>query len=251
MNRLTVCVVIGLFVGSAVCSAQTTIAYTSFEEPVVSGFFYTDTLDPATDHELINNSGEPPVQYTGVDGELGFQSFYTNSLDSVGLINKLVGVTDAPGFAQMPGPNDGTQRYFVSDIDGRLTVVLDTVDLSGTIAPEASIEFQVRSSGWDWNDNGRFDYFRAWVEVDDGFGITEYTLIDSRGSRLDDSIGENVSASYSTSLPNDGIATFKFEGEMTETQDMLAVDVILFTDVPEPASLVLMGVCSLLLARRR
>ena len=254
MKTSTLATAVVLFALASQVQANSIIAYTSFEEPTTAGFNYTDTLDPATDHELINNPGEPPVQYTSVGGELGFRSFYTNTLNSTGVADGwFVGVNDAPQQSLMPGPTDGTQRFWLADTDGLMTVVLDSVDLSATTDNELSMEVQFRSSSWEWNSNAQ-DYFRAWVEVDDGNGVTEYVIEDTQGESITFLGYGNTSQTFSTLLPSSGIATLKFEAQSQDNNDWIAVDVVTFTGtaIPEPSSLAILSLgCIVCLRRQR
>ena len=92
-------------------------AGTSFEEPgVFPGIWYIDTLDPATDHALLDNPGEPWVNYPAPGDELGFFSWYYNTRDDVGLTDgDYVGVTDYVG--DVGAYTDGLQGF---EIVGRL-----------------------------------------------------------------------------------------------------------------------------------
>ena len=81
-----------------------TLAYTSFEEPrILTGFvdvrYYVDELSAMTDHVLARKNGENPVTYTACTRglmELGFASFYVNSLGTV--LMPADGLTDGDAF---------------------------------------------------------------------------------------------------------------------------------------------------------
>src|SRR5690554_1832451 len=98
----------------AVSFAQ--VAGTSFEEPQAFSGRYTDTGNPAVAHPLLNNAGEPLVNFVSTGGELGFSAFYVpyDSPD-VGLTDgDFVGVTSFT-----PSPTleftDGANGYQMND----------------------------------------------------------------------------------------------------------------------------------------
>lgn len=240
-----------------------TIAYTSFEEPVVPtnsndayATTYTDLGDPASDHELVNTAGTHlPVAYTSVGGELGFSAFYSSSHGADGVTEDIVGVG-----INIPGQTDkilvashGQQRYLLSDIDGQVTVTLDSVDLTGFVSPQVSFDFFFRSSSYEYVD-GNQDFAHVWVEVDDGQTVSEITLLDTRPNDIDDLDLEGFWSSLSTPLPENSVATFKFEANTGSAAEMFGIDNIQFTAVPEPATIALMlisGAASVLLGIRR
>lgn len=128
-----------------------TIAYTSFEEPPNVGGLYTDTGDASVDHALLNNSGEPDVNYTSTGGELGFTSYYYNTRDDVGLTDgDYVGVTNYTStVGSFP---DGSNGFEFSDTDGKMTVTFDAVSLAGATNPNFSMKYFVQSTGYESND---------------------------------------------------------------------------------------------------
>ena len=81
-----------------------TLAYTSFEEPsILTGFvdvrYYFDPELPLFDHPLPRRPGENPVLYTACTRglmELGFRSFYVNSLGTAA--TPADGLTDGDAF---------------------------------------------------------------------------------------------------------------------------------------------------------
>lgn len=222
-----------------------TIAYTSFEEPVipvnsnnVPASNYQDQGDPAIDHALENTSGFlTPVVYSSIGGELGFTAHYTNSRNGTGLADAggLNGVNNFTNDAILAATH-GTQRYLLSDVDGRVTVTLDSVDLTGTVAPEVSLDFFLRTSSYEADD-----FARIWVEVDGGSGTSEIVLLDTRPNDVDDLNLEGFWTSVSAPLPTGTVATLKFQADTDSAAEMLGVDNVRFTAVPEPATFSLLG----------
>jgi hypothetical protein len=222
-----------------------TIAYTSFEEPVipvnvnnVPASNYQDLGNPAVDHALANTPGfVTPVVYTSTGGELGFTAHYVNSRGGTGLADAggLNGVNNFVNDAILAA-TDGTQRYLLSDVDGRVTVSLDSVDLNGVIDPTVSLDYFLRSSSYEAGD-----FARIWVEVDDGMSSSEIVLLDTQPSDIDDLGLEGFWTSVSAPLPAGTMATLKFQADTDTAGEMLGIDNIRFTSVPEPASLLLVG----------
>ena len=104
-------------------------ATTSFEEPEAVGGEYTDTGDPAVAHDLINNDGEPIVNFTSTGGEIGFTASYVPyDTPGVGLTDgDSVGVTTSSPPGDNPYP-DGDKGYKISDVDGNFILKFDEVE---------------------------------------------------------------------------------------------------------------------------
>ncbi|HCT45863.1 MAG TPA: hypothetical protein DF699_11680, partial [Phycisphaerales bacterium] len=60
------------------------IAFTSFENAFV-GDRYVDLGDASMDHDLVNNAGQSVVDFLADGVEIGFDSYYYNSRNDVGL----------------------------------------------------------------------------------------------------------------------------------------------------------------------
>ena len=150
-----------------------TLGYSSFEEPLLAPSNYTDLGDALADHALSNNANEPSVNFTSVGAELGFSSTYINSRNSSGLTDgDDVGVTD--NAASYP---DGSQGFQLSDIDGKVIVTMDAVDISGVTSSELTVQYFLQSTSWETSD-----VVRIWVVAD---GSTELDLLDTTSQDID------------------------------------------------------------------
>ncbi|MGD8969489.1 MAG: ExeM/NucH family extracellular endonuclease, partial [Anaerolineae bacterium] len=186
-----------------------------------TGGQYTDTGDAGTDHALVNNAGEAPVNYTSVGGELGFSSYYYNTRGDVGLTDgDWVGVTSFTGV--VGSYPDGSQGFQMSDADGAMRTTLDTVDL--TAYPQASVfvQYFVQATGWESNDE-----LRIWVVVDGG---AEIDLVNTAGSDIDD-LG--IEGAWQTAIQNlSGYteATLHFQLDSNSSSETVYFDNVFFTD---------------------
>lgn len=219
-NRLFL--ILGVILILSFSYSQSIISYTSFEEPGLGGQ-YTDTGDAGTDHPLVNNAGEAIVNYDpGTTGsELGFSSFYTNTLNDVGLTDgDYLGVTDYQAAAGVPYP-DGDQGFQLSDCDGLVTVTLDTVDLSSASDPSISCYYFIKADGYE-----AADYVRIWA-IADG---TEIDLLNTNGSDIDDLGIEGAWTYLSQTLTGYSEAVFKFELQSNSANEQLFLDYIVFAD---------------------
>ena len=160
---------------------------TSFEEPEAVGGQYTDTGDPTVAHDLIDNAGEPFINFTSTGGELGFTASYI-PYDSpgVGLTDgAFVGVTTFAPTGDDPYP-DGDQGYQISDVDGNFILEFDPIQSFST-GPSFSIDYFIAESGYEGdgtvNESGS-DRLRIYVkhfEEND-----EYDIINTTGSNIND-----------------------------------------------------------------
>ena len=198
-----------------------TIAYTSFEEPTNVGGLYTDTGDPAVDHPLVNNPGEPDVNYTSTGGEIGFSSYYYNTRNDVGLTDgDYVGVTNYTG--TVGSYPDGSNGFEFSDTDGKMTVTFDAVSLTGASSPQISVQYFVQSTGYESDD-----VIRIWVVVDGG---TELDLLNTTGSDIDDLNIEGAWKTLTQDLTGYTTATLKVEMDCNSGSEALYIDNIMFVD---------------------
>lgn len=182
---------VALLVGT-VAFAQ--IAGTSFEEPDALSGKYTDTGDPNVAHDLINNAGQPFVNYTSVGTELGFDASYAPyDTPGVGLTDgDDVGVTDKSPSSSVNYTN-GAKGYRMSDIDGNYILEFDQVDLTGISLPGVSVDFLISINTNPANGNYEGDGTvnqsgsdRLRIYVKDIINSTESDIFNSTGTDLDD-----------------------------------------------------------------
>eukprot|EP01048_Picozoa_sp_COSAG05_P012945 COSAG05_NODE_1335_length_5149_cov_4.388515_2_plen_1183_part_01 len=195
------------------------IAYTSFEEiNTASGTAvlapYYDTRGGDSDHELLNHAGQNPVQYLACSegsAELGFRSFYINTLSSAAS-GPLMGGSDigVVGDSRTPSGGggggvapDGSQYYMLEGVNGFVYVSLDSVDISGYSDPTFHCWVHVESSSWE-----PADLLKVWVADQDG--NNELSLF--YGTNLDHVTGvnENTWTEYSAASPSFTQATMSF-----------------------------------------
>ena len=189
MKKITL--LAALFIG-AVSFAQ--IAGTSFEEPDALTGKYTDTGNPAVAHPLLNNTGEPLVNFVTTGGELGFLAYYEPyDTPDVGLTDgDFVGVTSFT-----PSPTviftDGAQGYQMNDLDGNMIVEFDEVDLTGVSNPTVSIDYLLSINNDPTKGNYEGDgtinestHDRLRIFIKDITNNNEIDIFNSTGSDLDD-----------------------------------------------------------------
>lgn len=189
MKKITL--IAALFIG-AVSFAQ--VAGTSFEEPEAISGKYTDTGNPAVAHALLDNAGEPFVNYQSVGGELGFSARYAPyDTPDVGLTDgDFVGVTS---FTPSPSLEftDGSNGYQMNDLDGNMIVEFDQVNLNGVSNPTVSLDFLLSINENPVNGNYEGDGTinesssdRLRIYIKDLTNNTEIDLFNSTGQDLDD-----------------------------------------------------------------
>ena len=160
---------------------------TSFEEPEAIGGNYIDTGDATMSHDLIDNVGEPFVNFTATGEELGFSAFYVPyDNPGIGLTDgDSVGVTSiAPG-SDHPFP-DGVQGYKISDVDGNFILKFDEFELTG-IGAEIFINYFIADTGFegDGTENASgSDRVRIYLKnLTDN---TEQDILNSTGKNIND-----------------------------------------------------------------
>jgi hypothetical protein len=227
----------GTVSSAPICQANgNSIAYTSFEEPSTGdGSRYTDSN--INSHALINISPYGDVIYTSTGGELGFTAYFTSNGSTDGLSDgDYIGVTSYA--TDVSNYTDGTQGYELSDTDGRLTVSLDSVDLSSYSQSSVCIDIFVPDTGWETSNPQ--DNIRIWINN----GSTDIDLLNNNGSDIDSMTvnGSALEGSWHTlSLDLSGYtsATLSFELESNSASEKLYVDYITFMDAaPSQGSLV-------------
>lgn len=189
MKKITL--IAALFVG-AVSFAQ--VAGTSFEEPEAISGKYTDTGNPSVAHPLLNNAGEPLVNYVSVGGELGFLAYYVPyDTPDVGLTDgDFVGVTSFTPSSTVLF-TDGANGYQMNDLDGNMIVEFDQVNLTGVSNPSVSLDFLLSINDNPVNGNYEGDGTvnesssdRLRIYIKDFTNNTEIDLFNSTGTDLDE-----------------------------------------------------------------
>jgi len=178
--------------------------FTSFEEPtVVPGVQYTDTGDPAVAHDLINNAGEPEVDFTSTGTEMGYNARYEPyDAPSNGLTDgDWVGTTDFTG--DVTAFTDGAQGYGIGDIDGNYILEFDTVDLTGYTGISLGIDYYLNETGYEGdgtlNEEGS-DRMRIYVK--DLTNGSEIDVLNTTGSDINDLGIEGVWQNGLVNIPN-------------------------------------------------
>lgn len=198
-----------------------TFASTSFEDPVVvAGVQYTDTGNPATDHDLVNNPGEPPVDFVSTGGEIGFNATFIAG-GSVGLTDgDYVGVTDFTGAVSTF--IDGLQGYQFQDTDGTMLLTFDAVSLTGRTNPTLDMYYFVRETGWESGDS-----IRIWLELNGG---TEIDLFNTFGQDIDNLGVEGLWTQATANLSGFTTATLKVLFASNSGSEELFLDHITFSE---------------------
>ncbi len=183
--------IVALLMG-AVAFAQ--VAGTSFEEPNTFSGKYTDTGDPNIAHDLLNNAGQPLVDYASIGGEMGFNASYVpyNTPD-VGLTDgDDVGVTDKKPSSTVTF-TDGAKGYQMSDVDGNFILEFDLIDLTAISSPGVSVDFLLDINSNPSNGNYEGDGTvneagsdRLRIYIRDLTNGNEIDLFNSTGTDLDD-----------------------------------------------------------------
>ena len=215
------------------------IAFTSFEDPAAVPGRYKDTGNPSVDHDLVNNPGQPLVDFTATGNELGFNADYLNTRNGTGLTEgtgDLVGVTN---FDNLTGPfPDGNNAYQISDPDGTMRVTTDAVSLVGFTNTTVSIDLFVAFTGYEPDDA-----IRIYATGDGG----EVDLLNTTGSDINDLNIEGRFITYTGNLNGFTVASLVFQFEADSDNEQIFVDNIRFEGeaVPEPTSLALLGIVGL------
>jgi hypothetical protein len=187
--------------------ASIVIASTSFEEidaTPFAGIKYTDTGDQNVAHDLINNSGQPPVDTLG-GTELGINAIY-EPYDVQGVFPGLtdgdfVGVTGFSGV--VTAYTDGTQGYQFSDADGNMIAEFETVDLTTHTNNTVSIDYFVQAEGYEGNgsaNTGDHDSMRIFVR--DLTNSTEIDIFNTIGTPINSLGVEGVWITGSVTVPD-------------------------------------------------
>lgn len=220
-----------LFFGLFSTSMFAQFAGTSFEDPTtISNVRYIDTGDPMFDHDLVNNVGEPPVDFTSTGGEIGFDAFFFTGGNDDGLCDPdandvcqgdFFGVTNFTGVVS--AFIDGTQGYLFQDVDGTVELTFDQVTLQG-VNPTLQLFYFLRSTGWETGDS-----LRIWVELTGG-PQSEIDLLNTADSDIDDLSIEGSWIELSQNLTGYTTATLKVLFASNASDESLYLDNIAFSD---------------------
>lgn len=241
MKKITL--LAALLVGAA-SFAQ--IAGTSFEEPEARSGKYTDTGDPNIAHQLLNNAGEPLVNYESSEGELGFMAFYEPyDVPDVGLTDgDFVGVTSFTPSSTVLF-TDGSNGYQMNDLDGNMIVKFDEVDLTGISNPTVSVDFLL-SINSNNPANGNYegdgtqntsDHDRLRIYIKNLTDNSEIDLFNSTGFDLDDFVpmsGGEYQLQWQTAsanLASNSVVQLILEGRSNASAENFWFDNIVFDGV--------------------
>jgi hypothetical protein len=157
LSRITQICMIVFFMAWTESTKADLIAYTSFEEALVpASAKYSDT-DSTSTHALINNAGQPLVNWNKTGAELGFSSSYSRTRGSRGRI-----ADDSVGVMKEMA-SKGLQSFTMSDIDGLMTTTLDSVLFSDYLNVTLSLDLYIAATSWEATD-----HVRIWTGVDGG-----------------------------------------------------------------------------------
>ncbi len=230
MKKITFTIAL-LFAG-AISFAQIA-ASTSFEEPgIVPGVQYTDTGDPNVAHDLVNNAGEPEVDFTSTGGEMGFNARYEPyDTPSVGLTDgDWVGVTDFTG--DVATFTDGSQGYGMGDIDGNYILEFDVIDLSGYSGVTLGIDYFISDTGYEGdgtiNESGS-DRMRIYVK--DLTNNTEIDVLNTEGSDINDLGIQGVWQNGLVNIPDGVMAQLVVEVRTNSGAEVLYIDNIVIDGI--------------------
>lgn len=159
----------------------------SFEDPQAISGIYTDLGNPNEIHDLLNNTGEPRVDFISNGGELGFDATY-KPYDTPGdglADGDEVGVTISGPTGNNSFP-DGDQGYKISDVDGNFILKFDPI-ISTSTAPGMTINYFISETGYEGdgtvNESGS-DRLRIYVNhLEEN---EEYDIINTTGSDINE-----------------------------------------------------------------
>lgn len=217
------------------------IASTSFENAFV-GDQYVDTGDASVDHDLVNNAGQSVVDFAFDGVELGFDAYYRNTRNDVGLTDgDFVGASNFTG--TVGSFTDGVQGYQLQDADGTMGVAFDTV--SALSFTDLTLDVFVQETGWESDDS-----IRIFAVVDGG---VELDILNTIGSDVDDLFIEGSWLNLSLDLSSYTEATLVVELESNSGSESVYLDNIAFngTAIPTPGSFALLAMGGLVGTRRR
>ncbi len=131
-------------------------------------------------HALANFTapcGTVVVQESTSGGTIGFTNALVNNTngtdgfsdgDSFGVITAAAMNSDLGA-----GPTEGTQGFYMEDVDGLVLLAFDAVDLDGTSNPTVSLNYHLSSTGWEIDD-----ILHIYVEVSGCGSAGTFDLLD-------------------------------------------------------------------------
>ncbi len=204
---------------------------TSFEEPKALSGDYTDLGNPNESHDLLNNTGEPFVNFTSNGGELGFNARYEPyDTPGEGLTDgDDVGITNNAPSGDNAFP-DGEQGYQISDVDGNFILEFDPI-VSTSTSPSMSIDYFISETGYEGdgtvNELGS-DRLRIYVKhLEEN---TEYDILDTTGNDINDLGLEGVWNSGFVNLPPNVSSSNTFQ-LVIEVRCNLGAEKFFFDDI--------------------
>ena len=236
-----------LLVVAMLCSKSfgATIAATSFENETPTG---TQIVTATNETQDLDNSMGAIVDST-VTTELGYDSSFEYVAENAPYDNGLTdgdwcGVQSSESTVHPVPVYDGTQSFELDDADGRFILTFDAVDISGYTDVAVNLAYFVADTAWETAPE---DNIYIHVDVDS----TAIPLLDTRGSDIDSLGIEGVWTEISQPISGSS-AQLVVEFVCNSSAELLFIDDVSFTGVPEPASLTLVGLAGLLgLSRRR
>lgn len=211
--------------------AQTVVGYTSFEEPALNSGSYTDTGDASIAHDLVNNPGEPIVDFVSVGMEIGFDASY-EPYDSPGTgltDGDFVGVTDFTG--TVTAYTDGTKGYQISDSDGNFILRFDVIDLTSSINTTIEMDYFVATTGYEGdgtpNSSGE-DLLQFYIE--DLTNMNQIYLLNTVGNDINDLNIEGQWNTLQVQLPDNIMARLVLKVRVNSGTEAVFFDNISFKE---------------------
>lgn len=185
---------------------------------------YTDPMDPAIDHFLVNQPGQALVVYAG------WSAWYRNTRNGVGLTDG-----DVFGVGQN-GPTawaDGQQGYRINDTDGAIDLLFDPVDKANTV----HLSLYITDSMWEEDDV---------IQILWG----THTILDTSGLDIDDLNLEGRWLEFTTTSRQ--FEALQITVETNANDEGVFIDHIRWSQtVPSPGGLAVLGLGAARSRRRK